>query len=228
MQKTFDRGREILKWIAIVTMTIDHIGAILYPELTLLRIIGRISFPIFSYLLVLGVESTRNIKYYLMRLFLFALISQVPFSLALGGTLFTSMELRLNIFFTLTFGVIILQNPLLIVIPFVVSLFLNLDFGVYGLIMITFTGFLKENQKYGILALLLLGLISLLLWETQVFSLFALPLVLLHMNGHFSKWVTTRGDEKEMTIYPAWRKYFFYVYYPLHLSVLYLMKAHFL
>jgi hypothetical protein len=223
----FDKGREFLKWIAIGTMTIDHIGAVLYPELTLLRIIGRVSFPIFSYLLVLGVESTRDVKNYLLRLFLFALISQIPFSLALGGTLFNLIDFRLNIFFTLAFGVIILHNPLLIVIPFVISLFLNIDFGIYGLIMITFTGFLKENQKYGIVALLLLGLISVLLWETQIFSLLALPLILLHVNGHFSKWFTTVDSERGTIVYPAWRKYLFYVYYPLHLSVLYLMKSHF-
>ena len=207
-------------------MTIDHIGVVFYPELTLLRIIGRVSFPIFSYLLVLGVESTRDVKKYLLRLCLFALISQIPFSLTFGYALFNPIEYRLNIFVTLAFGVVILHRPLLIIIPFVISLFLNIDLGIYGLVMITFTGFLKNNQKYGIISLLLLGLISVLLWEIQIFSLFALPLILLHMNGYFSKWFTTVEGDKGMTLYPAWRKYFFYIYYPLHLSVLYLMKSY--
>lgn len=206
-------------------MTIDHIGAILYPELTLLRIIGRLSFPIFSYLLVLGVESTRNVRNYFIRFFLFALISQIPFSLALGNMFVNFEEYRLNIFFTLAFGVVILHKPILMVLPFVASLVLNIDFGVYGFVMITFTNFLKENQKYGILSLIILGFISIFLWEIQIYALLALPLILLHMNGYFTKWITRRGNEEETIIYPVWRKYFFYAYYPLHLIVLYFIKT---
>jgi len=74
-QGGFDLGREILKWIAIITMTIDHIGAILFPEFEVLRVIGRLSFPLFAYLLILGMENTRNIRNYFTRLFIFALIN---------------------------------------------------------------------------------------------------------------------------------------------------------
>ncbi|MEJ2240562.1 MAG: TraX family protein [Candidatus Bathyarchaeota archaeon] len=84
LNQGFDWGREFLKWIAIITMTIDHIGAVLYPQLQILRIIGRISFPLFAYLLVLGMETTHNIRNYFIRLFTFAFISQIPFSLAVG------------------------------------------------------------------------------------------------------------------------------------------------
>jgi hypothetical protein len=206
-------------------MTIDHIGAVLYPEFTLLRIIGRLAFPIFSYLLVLGVESTRNVRNYFIRLFLFALISQIPFSLALGNRLINFQEYRLNIFFTLAFGLVILHKPILMVIPFIASLVLNMDFGIYGFVMITFTGYLKENQKYGLLSLIILGGISILLWEIQIYALFALPLILLHMNGYFPKGRTQKEGEEEKIRYPAWRKYFFYAYYPLHLTVLYFIKT---
>jgi len=84
MQGKFDIGREALKWIAVATMTVDHVGAIFYPNYEVLRIIGRISFPLFSYLVALGVESTRNVKKYFIRLLLFGFVSQVPFSLAIG------------------------------------------------------------------------------------------------------------------------------------------------
>ena len=62
MQVKFDVGREALKWIAIATMTVDHVGAIFYPNYVVLRIIGRISFPLFSYLTALGIDTTRKVK----------------------------------------------------------------------------------------------------------------------------------------------------------------------
>lgn len=216
--RRFDVVREILKWIAIATMTIDHVGAIIYPELIILRIIGRLAFPIFCYLLVLGAESTRNIRNYFIRLFIFALISQVPFYLALG---YGPFEL-LNIFFTLSFGVLFLLNPLLVFIPVSVSLFLNFDYGLYGIVLIACMLLLKVNTKYGIVSLILLNVSSLLISDIQIFSLFALPIILLHKRGYLK----IERETNENALYPRWTKYFYYIYYPLHLTILYLIKLH--
>ncbi|MFA5869908.1 MAG: TraX family protein, partial [Candidatus Bathyarchaeia archaeon] len=73
----YDLGRELLKWVAIVTMTADHVGVVLYPEVAAYRIVGRMAFPLFAYLLVLGMESTGNMRGYLTRLLLFAAVSQI-------------------------------------------------------------------------------------------------------------------------------------------------------
>ncbi len=75
----FDLVREALKVIALVTMTIDHVGAVIYPEYAVMRYIGRLSFPLFGYLIVLGMESTRSVTKYLRNLLLFAAVSQVPY-----------------------------------------------------------------------------------------------------------------------------------------------------
>lgn len=81
----------ILKLIAIISMTIDHIGAYLFysgsdivsPQgINLMRSIGRMALPIFAYFLVVGYFKTRNIKKYISRMHLFAIISQIPFTLA--------------------------------------------------------------------------------------------------------------------------------------------------
>jgi hypothetical protein len=71
-----------LKLFAMATMLIDHTGAILFPEITLLRVIGRLSFPIFAFLIANGYEKTRSFSAYTGRLLIFAAISQIPFSLA--------------------------------------------------------------------------------------------------------------------------------------------------
>ena len=56
-----------LKLIAFVTMAIDHIGAVFFPESVILRIIGRIAFPLFAYCLVIGYLYTSDVKKYLRR-----------------------------------------------------------------------------------------------------------------------------------------------------------------
>ena len=116
-----------LKWIALFTMLIDHIGAVLlecgvlqaysqnlptslsyetsyfiFQADLIIRQIGRISFPIFCFLLVEGFHHTSNRKKYALRLFFFALLSEIPFDLALQGT-FLEFGYQ-NVLFTLLFG----------------------------------------------------------------------------------------------------------------------------
>ena len=116
-----------LKWIALITMFIDHIGAIILEkgaisaynqglptalsyDVSLLlskmdffiRQIGRISFPIFCFLLVEGFYHTSNRKKYALRLFLFACISEIPFDLCFRGKI---LEFSYqNVMFTLLIG----------------------------------------------------------------------------------------------------------------------------
>jgi hypothetical protein len=219
----FDLGREMLKWVAILTMAVDHVGAILFPEFTVLRVIGRISFPIFAYLLILGMESTRNMRNYFLRLFIFAFISQVPFSLALDYGFFEYM----NIFFTLSSGLLFVyffkKNSPIALVPMVVSLILPFDYTIYGIAIIGCMQILKENAKFGVAALVLLNVLFLVPFNIQFLSLAALPFILLHKEGYFN--VTKEIDEN--TTYHLWRKYFFYIFYPLHLTLLFLIKTYY-
>ncbi len=222
MQGKFDVGREALKWIAVATMTVDHVGAIFYPNYEVLRIIGRISFPLFSYLAALGVESIRNVKKYFVRLLLFGFVSQVPFSLAIGSGFFD----HLNIFFTLSFGVLFIvcleKKSSWFVLPILVS-FLNFDYSVYGILLIGSMHILRKNRETGIAAVVLLNLLFLFEWSLEIFSLLALPIILLYNSGNLMKNKKSKGE----AAYPAWRKYFFYVYYPLHLALFYLIKLYY-
>lgn len=116
----------LLKLIAVVTMLLDHIGAAvvgrvfrralslggmggeteqrLYASYMVLRLIGRIAFPIFCYFVVEGYLHTRDARRYALRLGLFALLSEIPFDLAFNGEL---LEFGYqNIYFTLLLGLI--------------------------------------------------------------------------------------------------------------------------
>jgi hypothetical protein len=221
--QNFDSGRELLKWIAVITMTVDHVGAILYPEFTVLRVIGRLSFPLFAYLLMLGMETTRNIRDYFIRLFVFAFISQVPFFLALDYGPFDS----LNIFFTLSFGLLFIyffkKGSVFVAVPLIASLLLPFDYGVYGIAVVGCMYILKENTKFGVASLVLLNILFLVPWNTQFLSIAAIPLILLHKNGS----LTRTKETAELYAIPVWRKYFFYIYYPLHLTLIYIIKLYY-
>lgn len=99
-----------LKVIAIVTMLIDHVARVFYidsfPEGMMMKGIGRTVFVLFSFLLVEGFVHTRHIKSYMLKLALWALLSEIPYDLAINGKL---MDLgSQNIFFTLLSGLVCL------------------------------------------------------------------------------------------------------------------------
>ena len=75
-----------LKCIAVLTMIIDHTGAVLFPGDLVFRYIGRISFPVFCFLLVEGFSHTRDMRKYMLRLGVFAVISEIPYDLAFRDT----------------------------------------------------------------------------------------------------------------------------------------------
>ena len=75
----------VLKLIAMVSMVFDHVGDLFFPALLWPRIIGRLAMPIFSFCIAEGYAHTRDRKKYLLRMGLFALISELPFDLAFEG-----------------------------------------------------------------------------------------------------------------------------------------------
>ena len=102
----------VLKWIAIVTMAIDHTGFVCYKWLgwsdsyLLLRRIGRIAFPIFAFLLIEGFRHTRNRRAYLRNMLIFSVISEIPYDLALTG--WDTRNETQNVFWTLFFCLLVL------------------------------------------------------------------------------------------------------------------------
>lgn len=75
MTDAFDHKLNTIKWIGIVTMTVDHIGYFIFPNVILLRIIGRLAFPCFLYSTLEGTQRTRQYKAYISRLILLGILS---------------------------------------------------------------------------------------------------------------------------------------------------------
>ena len=81
----FSLPQDMLKILACMTMLIDHIGAIFFPYIAWMRIVGRISFPLYAFLLAEGVHHTRNLKKYGLRLLLILVLTELPYDLLFRG-----------------------------------------------------------------------------------------------------------------------------------------------
>lgn len=93
-----------LKIIALITMFIDHSGYAIMGHFSFFNYIGRIAFPIFAFQISEGYNHTKNLKKYFLRLGLFALVSQIPFSLF--SLKYHGNPFGLNVFFTLFLGLL--------------------------------------------------------------------------------------------------------------------------
>lgn len=219
-----------LKLIAIITMTIDHIGIVFGTSFyNLLRAVGRLSFPIFAFLLTEGYVHTKSFSKYFLRLLVLALISEVIYDYVFFGSfIYRGAN---NIFFTLALGLLTLflldkskglikkyfkdKVDLFIILPITYLLiivimglmgeFLNFSYGMLGILVISFFYLFKDNFP---LVVISVTLSTLILGEgIQYFSLFSLILIYFYNKKLGMKC-----------------KLFFYLYYPLHILVLGFIK----
>lgn len=214
-----------MKTIAILCMLIDHIGMTFFESQMLWRWIGRLAMPIFAYCIARGAIYTHDIKAYQKRMLGFALISQIPFwglLWAIEGGLFFKMQF--NIGFTFLFALYALEilqkekrsgiDCLYLIGIIGVAQLLGFDYGSYGIVVVL--GCYFALVKGDILSMQLMNYTcSTLLFYGYIPSLFlmqeigALGLVVVKCLKPIS--------EKKL-------KYVFYIFYPLHLSILALIK----
>lgn len=101
---------DMLKLVAMATMLVDHIGYMYFPDETLFRIIGRLAFPIFAYQIALGYSRTSNLKKYVIRIFAFALVTQIPYSFFSPDVKFNPIHFNVLFTFAISIGVLKLYD----------------------------------------------------------------------------------------------------------------------
>ena len=227
-----------LKRLALFAMLLDHIGAVFMPSLLLvcpesheplisavivgLRFVGRIAMPIYCFLLVEGFSLTTHLKNYILSIGCFALLSEIPFNLAVYGTCF---HLSLgNVFFTLLFGLLFMAGDMAIfqrvkqptsqivlrtlnfTVSGVAAQAVGCDYGIIGIMLIAaFYCFRTDLPRRNLLAGMICVLESISFLGAAALSLIPISLY----NGE-------RGTVKN--------KYAYYAFYPLHLLLLWALS----
>lgn len=215
----------VLKIIAIFSMLIDHSGYIIFNGFSFFNYIGRLAFPIFAFCITEGYIHTKNKKKYLLRLFLCAVFSQIPYMLFRS---IISNEIFFNTIFTLTLGLItiifynytnnkILKVLILLVFPFI-SLLCNFDYDYYGILLIFIFYIFKNNKKLMNLFFIILVIFYHFLNGLKNIGAFNIYLLLAISTCLSLIPINLYNGKKGYNL-----KYIFYIFYPLHLIILYLI-----
>ena len=207
-----------LKIMAMIAMTCDHVGLQLFPDVLLLRIIGRLALPIFAYMIAEGCRHTRSRKKYLLRIALLAAVCQIVYFFVMGS-LYQCILVTFSLSIGLIYALDATQNPqrrfarpvalgmlvtvfvLCVVLPDLLPGF-EIDYGLMGVLLPVLIYFGKPSHHYLLAGLILL---SFAYGGLQWWSLAAIPLL-----GQYNE---QRGRHNIGLL--------FYVYYPLHLVVIY-------
>lgn len=232
-----NRESDLLKYLAMVTMLIDHIGYMFFPGHMIWRVIGRISFPIFAWLIAAGWRRTRDWKRYAWRLFVFALLSQIPYMYFSPG--------KLNIFFTLSAGLVMIAvyesryRPAALLMPLLAE-FSKMSYGAYGIFLILIFHVWFESNRNMALAFIALNLLAAADYMIQVSSQLS-PLIaewgladaLLHILRSTAGWVQPLSVlaipllvfRDHMTVPISVPKWLAYGFYPGHIVILLFLKG---
>ncbi len=214
-----------IKIWACIFMLIDHIGFFFFPDQIIFRMIGRLCFPLFAFMIANGFFFTHNRLKYLLRLAIFGTVIQIPYWL-----FFT--DNTLNIFFTLSLGLASIwlwdsgkkQGPalafLLVAACAVAAELIHADYGAYGVLLIFFAYLFFNNMPKLVWSWVIINIADFLIKYFLVaggaynFINYIQPLALLSLL------FLHKYNRKEGVKAPL----LFYIFYPAHLGALYLIS----
>ena len=214
-----------MKIIAAIFMLMDHIGMLFYPTQPLWRALGRLAMPLFAYGVASGFWHTSSLKNYMKRMTVFAIISQSPFLWMFQVAYGRAFGLNIGFTFLIALGCLWLLksteqqseavkigNYIMIGLLLILAEGLACDYGMYGVaVVILFYeySFKKENQLVAYILFSLLTLLDSLIYNSplQIYAVLSIVFIILLKNKRLSG-----------------LRYFFYLFYPLHMFVLVFIK----
>lgn len=213
----------VIKLIALITMTIDHIGFYMLPNVELFRIIGRISFPLFAYMIAEGCRYTKNKTKYFSMIFILGVLCQTVFFVA-ERSLYFGVLITFSLSILLIYSIDLAKSKAKIIwwlVPIGLSLIVccicqylpiilakygfKIDYGLFGVLMPVIISLSSDLNKRTALATVSLAMLCLSLGGRQWWSMLSLIFILLY-----------NGEKGRLNI-----KYLFYIYYPLHIAVIF-------
>jgi hypothetical protein len=220
-----------IKVLAILFMVVDHVGGVFFPQILALRIIGRLSFPLFAWLAANGSIHTSTIKNYILRLFGFGLISQIPYYFFLQ--ILNPSRWALNIFFTLAIGVTLIAvlrenrrfwvQIVAIVLGSMGAQLFHTDYGAFGVLFIIVCFlYYRSVFKMAIVLFILVVFSNIIPEILNIVSTRTIenPLRLFEPIGLAAlAFVTSYNGQEGRKM-----KYLFYLLYPLHLVAIVLIS----
>ena len=231
----------LLHIIAMGCMLLDHMWATIVPGNDWMTCVGRVAFPIFAFMLVEGYFHTSNLKKYVGRLFLFAVLSEIPFNLVMGSRVLNPVHQ--NVLWTFLIGILLIylnekvkaKHLVIRLLIAVITAFLAFAFGLVtfvdynfaGLYMILTFYFFRGRKWWDFIAQFVL------LWyiNIEVLSGFYYE---VRLFGHNFELV--RQGFALLALIPIWLyrgkqghhskafQYICYGFYPVHLLILALIR----
>jgi len=221
--KKFGLTNNQLKIIAAIFMVCDHVGLVLFPSASVLRALGRISFPIYAYLIAEGCRYTRSRARYLGLIAAMGFVFQI-FYFVFMDDLYQGILITFSLSITLIFSIEALikrkniKQIILALLGIVLSLFIGfacpelfgkygfaIDYNIWGITLPVIMYFIPSKKARVIFLAISFAVMAYCSYPLQYYALLSVPLIALY-NGE-------RGKKK--------MKYFFYIFYPLHLVLIY-------
>jgi hypothetical protein len=237
----FEISSLALHIMAMLFMVCDHLWGTIVPGNDWLTCIGRIAFPIFAFMIVEGYFHTKNLKKYVLRLLLFAVISEIPFNIMMGSRVFYPIHQNVMWVFLIAIGLIhwnervkqkkvwkrILVGCLTVIIGYAAGMLTMIDFYQASVLTVLVFYFFRERKWWCLLAQILC------LWyiNVEMLSGFAYEIPW----GETTYFLSRQGFAL-LALIPIWLyrgkqgyhnkilQYAFYAFYPAHMLILGLIK----